>query len=142
MRTKKGLPAGRQGITIIETMIALFILALMGGAIITLTLQILAANNSAKIKNQKVALVQKLLEEVRGFYQNNSWLTLSQKNSASCYFDTNWITNACADCSTNTIGQSIQVTTNASQVTVTATVTWSDRGQCRQTSETTYYYNY
>ena len=132
----------KSGITIIETMIALFILALMGGAIISLTLQILAANNSAKIKNQKVALVQQLLEQVRGFYQNNSWLTLSQKNSAGCYVDATWASGSCVSCSTNTIGQSILVTTNASQVTVTATVTWSDRGQCRQTSETTYYYNY
>lgn len=133
----------RRGITIIETMIALFILALMGGAIISLTLQILAANNSAKLKNQKVALVQQLLEQVRGFYQSSSWLGLSQKGSGGgiCYSDvTSWTNGACISCPT--IGQSVQIKNNGSQVTATATVTWSDRGNCLQTSETTYYYNY
>lgn len=135
----------KKGITIIETMIALFILALMGGAIISLTLQILAANNSAKLKNQKVALVQKLLEEVRGFYQNNSWLILSQKGTTSgnCYGDINLLNSGTTTaCGLGCAGQEIKIETNLSQVKVTANVTWSDRGQCRQTSETTYYYNY
>lgn len=121
-------------------MIALFILSLMGGAIISLTLQILAVNNSAKLRTQKVFLAQQLLEQVRNFYQSNNWFTLSQKSG--CWSDGNLNSGVTCGLACPAAGQELKVVNNPPQVTITALVTWQDRDQCRQISETTYYYNY
>ena len=117
----------RRGVSLIEIMVALMILAVVGALIITLTLQILAATNSAKLRNKASSYAQQGLEQVRGYYQANGWASLAS------YTDT---------FSDPVFTRAITLTPNGNQVAVTVTITWTDKGENRNTSVSTYFFNY
>lgn len=145
------LKKNTSGITLIETMIAVFILSLTGTLIVALTLQILTITNSAKLRNQAVTFAQRGLEASRSYYQQYAWLDLSTKgNPATCYDPNgNWAVSLCADdCNDTLVSDStfhhgyIKLTTTGSKIEVKSSVSWLDRGNCRNLNFVTYYYNY
>lgn len=148
--------------SLVETMVALLILAVAGAAVIALTLQILAVGNTAKLRGQGVAYAEEALEQARSFYQVNKWARLSEKRSYS-YADGSFsaLSTGCpapcpsycaAPCpsgavtgdqiAATTLYRCVQVSGAGSQVQVRAVVNWLDRGVCRGTEANTYFYNY
>ena len=77
------------GMSLVEAIVALLILAVMGSSITLLLVQISSANNTAKLRNQASSYVDQALEKVRSFDQKNGWVNLSLKGSSSgiCYVD-------------------------------------------------------
>lgn len=147
----------KKGTSLIETMVALMILAAISTAIISLTLQILAINYSAKLKNQATNYVEKNLETVRNFYQNSGgYPALYDKASnAGTYYspldttlNTNSASNDISDCTTGILISSpfrgyIKITRAATDlIQVDSVILWSDRGNCRNTTSTTYFSSY
>ncbi len=117
-----------QGMSLIETMIALTILTVVITAVTTLMVQISALSNSAKLKSGAVAIAQNSLEQVRGYYQQNGWNSLATY-SAPAFSDP-------------VFGRSVNVVQNGSQMAVTVTVTWNDKGKSQNLTTSTYFYSY
>lgn len=150
-KIKKSLPAllrakrCRRGFTLIEAMLALMILAVVSTVIISLSLQVTSLVNSTKLKNQKIALSQQMLEQVRGYYQQNGWAMLVTKApSPTCYTDGTLTTVAVCD---PTPLPSVQVKLTASgaptnQIKADVTVNWTWKGQSQNVAASTYFYYY
>lgn len=144
----------KKGTSLIETMVALMILAAISTAIISLTLQILAINYSAKLKNQATNRAEQNLETVRNFYQNSGgYPALSQIADDSCRKPDLSGSSPC-DISDCTATGATQIETTpffaftkiytplSSLIRVDSVVLWSDRGNCRNTTSTTYFSTY
>ncbi len=152
-----------RGTSLVEAMIAMMILAAMGTAIITVTLQVVALNASARLKNQGTAYAEQTLEVVRSNFQNPAkgyvWLSGS---AAKSYTDGSLVTvysppaTTCApaDCAGATIpwtdiGSSaynrcvVINTPNVNrQIKVQSFIAWPDGGKCRYTEADTFFTNY
>lgn len=154
------LKRNTSGITLIETMVAVFILSLTGTLIVALTLQVVTITNSAKLRNQAVTFAERGLEASRSYYQTSGWLAMSSLGSASgtCYdVNGNWSNANCDDtCKDVASGGSpsvndssfhfgyIKLTTDvaAGKIEVKSGVNWHDRDACKNLNLITYYYNY
>ncbi len=154
----KGGVKFHRGLSLVEALVALMILTIVSTGIVLMSLQILALSYSSKLKNQSVSFAEDMIEQVRNFYQVNSWGALSNygKNGTQCYINLSWnppSAGSCvSDCSNNALlipGQStfyryLQLTTTGTtSILVSVVVTWKDRGVCKlPTRIDTYYYNY
>ncbi len=114
--------------SLIETMIALTILVVIITAVTSLMVQINSLSNSAKLKNEAVALAQSSLEQVRGFYQTNGWNSLDTY-TAPAFTDPVY-------------NRTITIVPSGSQMAVTVTVTWNDKGKSQNLTTSTYFYSY
>lgn len=143
-----------KGTSIVETLVALSILAIIGSAIVLLLVQISSTNNSAKIKNQAISYVDQAMEQVRGFVQLNGWVKLS--TTIGCFSNgtlttsTSCIVTGLARTTCPGSGafistpfyRSVKISKSGDQITVIGTVCWQDKGIWYKTENSTYYYDY
>lgn len=141
--------------TLIETILALLVLAAVTSAVILLLTQIMALTTSARLRNTATAMAEQNLEKIRSFYQVNFWMNLANKGSSggTCYIDTAGILNLdtgatcvtdCSSLGSNGFRQNVKLTTDSglSRVQVDSSVWWQDKGACQHLTSTTYYFNY
>lgn len=145
------------GFSLVETLVAVAILGVMGTAVITITLQILAANNTARLKNQGISYAEEALEQARNYYQANGYSGLTLLSGTN-FRDGNF-TSLATSCSPSTCAASNSPTGNlisgtqfyrcviiqfpvANQAKVQSITNWLDRGRCQQTEIDTYFANY
>lgn len=152
----------------IETMVALTILVIIGTAIISLTLTVIAANTSAKLRNQGLGFAEEGLEQTRDYFQTNGYLQLYGLTGGStvCYKDgrLDSVANNTISCppdpaqppfpvppdcllgaatSNSNFYRSVWLTRGADlSVRVRSVATWTDRKACRFTEVGTYFYSY
>lgn len=142
-----------KGINLVETMVALMILSIIGGAVILLTLQVLSLNNSARLRSRATFYAEGSLEQARGYTQTNGWQALSNLASpgGSCYIDAAaWTSGTCDDaCSlpANIAGtifyRYIRLTkVGGSQVKVATLVSWREKGVCQKVQVDTAFFSY
>lgn len=133
--------------SLIETMIALTILAVVIAAITSLIVQVNSFSNSTRLKSGAVALAQSSLEQVRGYYQQNGWSSLSTK-AGYCYKDGTLTSFTTTDCATGNLilntpySQAVQISTLSPKITVAAYVYYNDKGVIKTVESDTYFYNY
>ncbi len=145
------------GISLIETMIALLVLSMAGAVIILLTIQILAANNNAKLRNRAAVLAEQSIEQVRDYYQNNKYASLAGNGSLAgrCYRDgtlvgeipctpTGYLScypTSCVAVETF-FRRQVKLVNEGSRVKATVVIWWLDKGDQRDVTLETYFYNY
>lgn len=148
----------KSGISLIETLIALLILALMGAAITAISLQVTAVNNAAKLQNQATIYAEEALEQARAYRQANGWVALAEKGTpAGCYYYTGTVFNSTSCISdpincTGSMGQlvpgstvhyrAVRFSTSGDRVTSESTVIWREKSACRKVTASTYFFNY
>lgn len=135
-----------KGFSLIEALLGLLILAVVSTVIISLSLQVSSLINSTKLKNQAVATSLQLLEQTRGYYQQNGWagLLAAAPTSPICYTDGTLVTTvACNATGQNTL---VKLTTGGGSpptwLKTEVTVKWSWRGQEQNIVDQTYFYFY
>lgn len=124
----------QSGISIVETTIALLILATIGGALLALNVQIQSAANSSKFKSVAESEAQKMLEQVR-----------SKKNAAGgisglsngCFTDAS-LTTGCLP-GTKTY---VNIADSNGGKQVKSVVGWMDKGKSYSLELDTYLYDY
>lgn len=77
----------RKGVSIIETVIAVLILATIGGALMAVVVQVTSATNCARLRNQAAKYAEEALEQARDFKQNSPWTVFDAKKSPPCWAD-------------------------------------------------------
>jgi prepilin-type N-terminal cleavage/methylation domain-containing protein len=134
----------RPGFTLIEIIPALLILAVASTVIVFLSLQVTSLVNSTKLKNEKVALAQQMLEQVRGYYQTNGYAGLVEKASSTtnCYTSTDTQLASTTSCSPTPPYALVKLTLSSGQVRVEAVVKWDWKGTTQTITEQTSFYNY
>ena len=142
------------GMTLIETVLAMALLAIISTAIIGLAVQVLSNAAANKQKNAAANLAEQSLEQIRYIYQSQGWKPLSLRASATpgtCYNDLSALTtgDGCIDNCTkpNNAGNFFRygrLTLNSalSQVKVESVVTWLEKGQCQRLQTDTYFYDF
>lgn len=152
------------GISMIEAVVAIAILAVVSSAIILVTLSILSLAFSSRLKNQAVTYSQQLLEQTRDFYQSSGWAALygkARNNQTVCYVDAvSWSSpnqgvscdTLCQQSASSNLwiaGQSIfyrylalSVPQPNQSVKVSAVTVWKEKGGCRNVQVDTYYFSY
>lgn len=147
------------GFSLIETMVSMALLALIGAAIISLVLTVLALNNSAKLRNQAIGLAGEGVEQLRSFFSANGYSTLESMSNNKCYSNGSLETliSPCpSDPAVTTLTppnclqgvitsnplfyRSVWLISSGGSVKVRSIVTWSDRGKCSYNEVDTYYY--
>ncbi len=148
MNNKKG------GFSLIETMVAMAILASISVAIVSLVLSVLSLSSFAKLKNQAIGLSEEGVEQVRNYFQNNGFSQLNSLSNNKCYSDgTLQIPiNPCPidppNClqgvvtSNPLFNRSLFLSQSSGSVKVRSIVTWIDRGACRYSELDTYFFSY
>lgn len=141
----------RSGISLVEVVVALFVLGIIGGALVAISLQITSAANSARLKNEAVAYAQEAIEQARNV-KDQGWANLP--TSSGCYEDGtfsisltgNLMTDPCKSGSTNGIGtpfsRLVYVTVVSNQVQVQSLVKWIEKGNMKTVEVDTYFYQY
>lgn len=76
------------GFSLIETLIAFMLVAVMGGAVVYILSQVVSINKSADSKAQATFYASQGLEEVRNYYQRELWLSLAGRDPVTA--DTNY----------------------------------------------------
>ncbi len=149
----------QKGMTIIEVIIAMAVLAVIGGALIGLVGQITSANNSAIQRNRAVGYAGQAVEQVRSFRITNSLgfsgLASRGTPSGTCYGDVSDPNNPWpgSSCTLACPGQTpiagtnfyhwVKITsTGSSKVEVLSTVLWIEKGTCKNTQIDDYLYDY
>lgn len=140
--------SSKKGITLIETVIAMAILTLIGGALAAIMLQASSANNAAKMRTQATELAQQNLENVRSYRSTYQWSGLSSKAPGGC--SGAGVCNAgtaklCgSDLSSCPAGVSsyVQLCTCGSGVLAESYGTWSEKGVARSVKVQEYFYAY
>lgn len=132
----------RQGISLIETVVALMILGVIGGALMGLTLQITSATNSAKAKGQAAIYAQEAIEQAKDT-KNQDF----SKLITGCYTDGNLTPGGDCVSGTSITGTQftryVKVTASETQTKVQAVVKWSEKGTLNRSVEVdTYFYQY
>lgn len=142
----------RDGLSLVETVIALLILTFVSTAILLLTIQILSLTNLAKQKNKATTYAEQILEQVRDYEVTSGFGSLKM----GCYTDVvtnNWgqtpFATCLPDCSNanlfispeNKFYRYVTVTPSGTGVKVSAVVAWKDKNTCKNTIIDTYYYN-
>lgn len=160
-----GLLRGRwakSGMSLIEIMEALMIMSITAAAVTAIILQVVGLSNSSQWQNQAIALSEKNLEQVRGYYQINGWSGVSSIRTTvpcatGCY--TNGTLTACAtscvdassSCTTGFLvdtnpdmHQSVNISDPdaSGRVSVDSWVSWMVKGVCQKTRAITYFYYY
>lgn len=143
----------RAGVSIVETVVAILILATIGGAITLLTVQVTEVNNCARLRNEAVKYAEEGLEEVRDFKTNNSW-TLMQ-NKIGCFPDGNLAARGPTNCTgyapgppingpgTSGFNRFVQLQTiNSAEIGATSTVSLSAKCTPRSVEVRSYFYDY
>lgn len=140
-----------KGFSMIETMVALSILVIIGTAIITLVLTMIAANTTAKLRNQGLGFAEEGMEQLRNYFQTNGYQALNSLSNSKCYSD-GTLQNPVSpcpgtSCSTGQIAGSsfyryVELTQPNGAVKAQSVVSWNDRGVCRSTEIDTNFYSY
>ncbi|MBI4099758.1 prepilin-type N-terminal cleavage/methylation domain-containing protein [Candidatus Microgenomates bacterium] len=141
------------GVSLVEAMVALMILAIVSAAVIMMTLQVLALNTSAKLKNQSTTYAEQMIEQVRDYYANSGWggLAAVARPGGQCYLNVpSWqaaVNNPCTPCVDGAITGTnfyrfVTLTSSSNSVMVAAKVCWLERGQTKTTEVDTYFYNF
>ncbi len=153
-----------RGMTLIEAILALMILAIVATAIVGLLTQIMSLTNSARLRNMATGFVEQNLERVRGYYQTNLWVGLASKansGACGCWSSGDLGSATClagADCLSSAISlcpaagspvsgapgmiQNVILTVTGPQIKVESFAAWQDKQLCEKVSSVTYYYNY
>lgn len=154
-----------KGTTLIETVLALAVLAVVTIAVVSLLTQIASVTNSAKQRSKAVSFMEQNLEKVRGYYQEKGWVGLATINSGppacpnGCYADGSLVqcqslipgsptcitdTSSCTNGYNvaDNIYQDVVITPSADKVQVESFVAWMDKDKCQRVNTKTYYYNY
>lgn len=143
----------KRGFSLIETMVAMTILATISVAIVSLVLSVISLSNFAKLKNQAVGLSEEGIEQARSYFQNNGFSQLNSLANNKCYSDGTFQTqiNPCPDTASCLQGiatsnplfyRSVWLTQSSNSVKVRSVVTWKDRNFCQYTEVGTYFYSY
>lgn len=75
------------GFSLVETLIAFMLLAVMGGAVVYILAQVTSLTKSADLKGQGTFFANQGIEAVRDYYQKNQWLALAgTDNSTDIFF--------------------------------------------------------
>lgn len=139
------------GSSLIEAMIAMLILAIMGTAIITFTIQIMSLNTSARLKNQGTITAEQSIERARNVFQQQKFSYFKNNHTAGNYSsgDLTFQISNCSplDCQNNPPGDPyfscvILSYPSSDQARVQSVVYWWDKGVCRGTEVDTYFTNY
>ena len=148
----------RAGISLIETLVAFLVLSLAGGAIIVLTIQVLATNNYAKLRNRATVIAEQSVEQVRNYYQVNRYSNLAGKGNATgnCYADGGLATalsactpatyNYCSPLACSTVEtffrRQVRIINEGTRVKATIIIWWLERGVQKDVTIDAYFYNY
>jgi len=146
----------------IETMVALTILVIIGTAIISLTLTVIASNTSAKLRNQGLGLAEEGLEQTRNYFQTNGFQTLNNQANNKCYPDgTTFVSTAQITCPSpdpaltpltppncrpgtvtgnSVFSRAVWLIQSGGAIKARSLVFWTDRGACRYTEVGTFFY--
>lgn len=144
----------------IETLIALLVLSVMGGAVVYILAQTTALNNQAKLRNQAQLLAEAAIEEVRNYYQVNYWLALKSKATTttppicysdgtlgsitSCTVDSNTSNVAVANYPDGTFKRRVKLQIVGNGVAAIAEIIWKDKSSTynAKASDSTVFYAY
>ena len=144
----------KRGFSLIETMVAMTILATISVAIVSLVLSVISLSNFAKLKNQAIGLSEEGIEQARNYFQNNGFSQLNSLANNKCYSDGTFQTqiNPCPNDPPNCLQgvvtsnplfyRSLFLSQSSGSVKVRSIVTWTDRGACRYTEVDTYFFSY
>lgn len=135
----------------IEALVAMVIFVIISSAVILLTLQIMSANYSARLKNQGTAYAEQLLEQVKDFSMTQGYADFP---TTGCYVSVPDFSGVSCPptCNEAVIVSAIRIDQTAfyryvrfanmaNSKKVTANVSWMDKGSCKSTVIDTYYYN-
>lgn len=130
----------QSGISIVETTIALLILATIGGALLALNVQIQSAANSSKFKSVAESDAQKMLEQVRN--KKNTLGGISGLENG-CYSDPLGSPNlsGCDRTNSNT-PKYVLIADGGGGKQVKAVVNWREKGKVYYVEIDTYLYDY
>lgn len=150
----------RLGVSLIETVVALMILGVIGGALLFLIAQVTATVNSANFKNQATTYAEEAVEQVRDFRNVNGFNGLVTAagicggqyddgqlvncvTSASCTACPGGLTGCLIATATNySFCRRVQLTQNGSQVHVQSFVGWLEKGVTKNVQVDSYLYQY
>ena len=149
--------AERSGMTMVETIVALGILAVVGATIVAILTVVLSLGTTAMLRNRAVGYGEANLERVRGYFQTYLWAGLADKaQGGSCYGD-GTLAGQLAGCPGTAVppgcvlGQAIsgtsfsgyvRLTRNGDSIFVQIFTGWPDKGTCENLEMDTYYFNY
>ncbi len=151
----------KSGMTMIEALVAMLIFVIISSAVILITLQIMSANYSARLKNQGTAYAEQLLEQTKDYSMSQGYAKFP---TTGCYVSVpdlsspQWVIVPGVSSCPPTCSEAVNVSairiadqtvfyryirfadvTNSKKVT--ANVSWMDKGSCKSTVIDTYYYN-
>jgi len=132
----------KQGISLIETVVALMILGVIGGALMGLTIQITSATNSAKAKSQAAIYAQEAIEQVKDV-KNQSWANVG---SGGCFADGTLVSfgncSAGSPISGMPFNRYVRITVSGMQAKVQSVVLWKEKGVQKSVEVDTFLYQY
>ncbi|MBI3887450.1 prepilin-type N-terminal cleavage/methylation domain-containing protein [Candidatus Microgenomates bacterium] len=147
-----GLKLHKKGMSLIESMLALMVLAVVVTTVTTLIVQIDALSNSTRMRTTAVLLAQDSLEQVRGYYQTNGWNALLNKSGngsvTGCYTDGTLATIP-ATCATQTdiltspgYKRIVKLVLNGNQISAQIYIYWNDHNVSKSVESDSSFYSY
>ncbi len=148
------------GFSLIETLVAFMLVAIMGGAVVYILAQVVSVTKSAEQKSRATSYANQGVEAVRDYYQTNLWLSLSGRDASihpTCYKSVSLVDAAVATCkfvfdSVNPtlyyeslaggFYRQISVLTVSPKVTVVTYVFWLEKGIAKMVKVEAAFYNY
>lgn len=147
--SKSRLNNSRNGISLVEAVIALMILGIIGAALTGLMLRITAATNSAKFKSEATNYAQQAIEQAKDA-KNQNWANLV----SGCYTDGTMGTSigggdlthdpcmSGSQIGTTPYRRLVFVTINSSQAKVQSVVKWREKNIAKSVEIDTFFYQY
>lgn len=140
----------RSGVSMIETVVAIFVLAVIGGALMMMMVHVGTAANCAKLRNEAAKYAEEALEQARDYKQNNGWLNFEAKH-VSCWSDGTLTTpSSCNSSSAEPITTSstqgfrrfVQLLLTGGGIRVRSVVWWAQKCSPKDVEADTYFYQY
>lgn len=161
----------KRGFSLVETLIAFMLVAVMGGAVVYILTQVVSVNKSADSKSQATFYANQGLEAVRNYYQQKLWLSLAGRDpiatdtNFTCYKVANidgvvGFLGTAADCgvfdTTNPTAKNenlngsnffyrqmgVRTTSASGKVEVFSVVHWVEKGKVNMAKVDTVFFNY
>lgn len=135
----------RKGFSLIETLLALVVLSVISTLVISLSLQITSLISFNKLRNEKAALAQQLLEQVRSYYQERGYASLAERAGANgyCYLNTDVYLETRVNCNPNNLPYAIvKLTSFSDHVRAEAIIKWTWKGKEQTITDKTSFYSY